>query len=110
MPSLRLFLPFVLLTLMVCGPAPAQQQGFKFSQPDDADRQEQQAKEDRIRQQLSTPCRAAIKDRKIMVLIGERHSNGYIAAQQQNYGPHFNAINNRLRVLGLKTYTPHGAI
>jgi hypothetical protein len=106
MPSLRLFLTFVLLTLMVSGPATAQQQGFKFSQPDDADRQEQQAKEDRIRQQLSTPCRAAIKDRKIMVLIGERQSNGYIAAQQQNYGPHFNAINNRLRVLGLKTYTP----
>jgi len=106
MPSLRLFLTFALLTFMVSGPATAQQQGFKFSQPDDADRQEQQAKEDRIRQQLSTPCRAAIKDRKIMVLIGERQSNGYVAAQQQNYGPHFNAINNRLRVLGLKTYTP----
>jgi hypothetical protein len=99
----------VLLTLLTCGTAFAQQQGFKFSQPDEADRQEQldkQAKEDRIAQQLSTPCRAAIKDRKIMVLIGERQSNGYIAAQQQNYGPHFNAINNRLRALGLKTYTP----
>lgn len=106
MPSQRLFPTFVLLTLVACGPALAQQQGFKFSQPDDSERQEQQAKEERIRQQLSTPCRAAIKDRKIMVLIGERYSNGYIAAQQQNYGPHFNAINNRLRTLGLKTYTP----
>ena len=106
MPSLGSFPTFVLLTLLACGPAVAQQQGFKFSQPDDTDRQEQQAKEERIRQQLSTPCRAAIKDRKIMVLIGERQSNGYIAAQQQNYGPHFNAINNRLRTLGLKTYTP----
>jgi hypothetical protein len=106
MPSPRLFPTFVLLTLVACGPALAQQQGFKFSQPDDTDRQEQQAKEERIRQQLSTPCKAAIKDRKIMVLIGERQSNGYIAAQQQNYGPHFNAINNRLRTLGLKTYTP----
>ena len=106
MPSPDFFPTFVLLTLLACGPALAQQQGFKFSQPDDSDRQEQQAKEERIRQQLSTPCRAAIKDRKIMVLIGERQSNGYIAAQQQNYGPHFNAINNRLRTLGLKTYTP----
>ena len=106
MPSPGFFPTFVLLTLLACGPALAQQQGFKFSQPDDTDRQEQQAKEERIRQQLSTPCRAAIKDRKIMVLIGERQSNGYIAAQQQNYGPHFNAINNRLRTLGLKTYTP----
>ena len=41
-----------------------------------------------------------------MVLIGERHSNGIIAAEQQNYGPHFDAINNRLRNLGLRTYTP----
>jgi len=99
----------VLLTLLTCGTAVAQQQGFKFSQPDEGDLQEQQAqqaKQDRIRQQLSTPCRAAIKDRKIMVLIGERQSNGYIAAEQQNYGAHFNAINNRLRALGLKTYTP----
>jgi len=41
-----------------------------------------------------------------MVVIGERQSNGYIAAQQQNYGPHFQAINARLRALGLRTYTP----
>ena len=38
--------------------------------------------------------------------IGEVQSNGYIAAQQQNYGPHFQAINARLRALGLRTYTP----
>ena len=29
-----------------------------------------------------------------------------IYAQQQNYGPHFQAINSRLRGLGLRTYTP----
>jgi len=109
MPLPRLASSVVLLTLLSCGPALAQQQGFKFNQPDEADRQEQidkQAKDDRIRAQLSTPCKAAIKDRKIMVLIGERQSNGYIAAQQQNYGAHFDAINSRLRMLGLKTYTP----
>ena len=109
MPLPRLASAVVLLTLLSCGPALAQQQGFKFNQPDEADRQEQldkQAKDDRIRAQLSTPCKAAIKDRKIMVLIGERQSNGYIAAQQQNYGAHFDAINSRLRMLGLRTYTP----
>ena len=106
MSSVHLFCALALLMSLVPGPVFAQQPGFKFSQPDNSDRQEQQAKDDRIRQQLSTPCRAAIKDRKIMVLIGERQSNGYIAAQQQNYGPHFDAINNRLRALGLKTYTP----
>jgi len=87
-------------------PALAGAQGFKFSQPDDADREEQEARESRIAEQLSTPCRADLKDKKIMVVIGERQSNGYIAAQQQNYGPHFQAINARLRALGLRTYTP----
>lgn len=96
----------VCLALCACTVAFAQQQGFKFGQEDESDRLEQQAKSERIAQQLSTPCRAAIKGKKIMVVIGERQSNGYIAAQQQNYGPHFTAINNRLRALGLRTYTP----
>jgi hypothetical protein len=39
-------------------------------------------------------------------VIGERRSNGVVYAQQQNYGPHFEAINARLRALGLRTYTP----
>ena len=93
-----------LLGLLASGPALAQ--GFKFSQPDESDRQEKEARESRIAQQLSTPCRAEIKNKKIMVVIGERQSNGIIAARQQNYGPHFQAINARLRALGLRTYTP----
>lgn len=80
--------------------------GFKFSQPDDSDRLEEEARQNRIAEQLSTPCRATLKDKKIMVVIGERQSNGIVAAQQQNYGPHFQAINARLRALGLRTYTP----
>ena len=89
--------------------APAGAQGFKFSQPDavdEAEKAEQQAREERISRDLSTPCRAQIKDKKIMVVIGERQSNGLTYAQQQNYGPHFEAINRRLRALGLRTYTP----
>lgn len=93
-----------LLAQGLCAPASAQ--GFKFSQPDDADRQEQEARQSRIAEQLSTPCRAALKGKKIMVVIGERQSDGVIVAQQQNYGPHFEAINARLRSLGLQTYTP----
>jgi len=87
----------------MAGPGAAQ--GFKFSQPDDADRAETEARQAKIADQLSTPCKAALKDRKIMVLIGQRQSNGFIVAQQQNYGPHFQAINTRLRALGLRTYT-----
>ncbi len=81
-------------------------QGFRFSQPDDANARDEQARANRIAEQLSTPCRADLRDKKIMVVIGEAQSNGYIAAQQQNYGPHFDAINARLRALGMRTYTP----
>ena len=87
----------------VMGSATAE--GFKFSQPDETDRIESEARQARIAEQLSTPCRAALKDRKIMVVIGERQSNGFILAQQQNYGAHFQAINTRLRAMGLRTYT-----
>jgi hypothetical protein len=81
-------------------------QGFKFSQPDTSAAAEEAAREQRIAQQLSTPCRADLKGRKIMVIIGERQSSGAVEARQQNYGPHFQAINSRLRSLGLATYTP----
>jgi len=81
-------------------------QGFKFSEPDDTDRAAQAAREDRIAYELSTPCRADLKGKKIMVVIGEQQSNGYVNAQQETYGPHFQAINARLRSLGLNTYTP----
>jgi acid stress-induced BolA-like protein IbaG/YrbA len=98
------FAIFAASVMLVAGPVAAQ--GFKFSQPDEAERAENEARQNRIADQLSTPCRTDIKDKKIMVVIGEVRSNGFIAAQQQNYGPHFEAINNRLRALGLRTYTP----
>jgi len=81
-------------------------QGFSFSQPDTSAQREQRAREQRVAELLSTPCRAGLRDKKIMVVIGEVQSNGVVAAEQQNYGPHFQAINQRLRALGLKTWTP----
>ena len=98
-----------LVALALIGPGALHAQGFKFGDPDPADEQERQDKIDtdaRVAQQLSTPCRADLKDKKIMVVIGERHSDGVISAQQQNYGPHYQAINRRLRALGLRTFTP----
>ena len=84
-------------------------QGFKFSNPDPIDEQERQEKaatDARIAEQLSTPCRADLRDKKIMVMIGERKTDGMIYARQENYGPHYQAINRRLKALGLRTYTP----
>jgi hypothetical protein len=47
-----------------------------------------------------------LRNKKIMVVIGEAQSNGYVSSVQENYGPHYRAINDRLRGLGLSTYTP----
>ncbi len=85
-------------------------QGFSFSREEEArkakEQERQQARDEVIADRLSTPCRAQLKDKKIMVIIGEQQSGGMISANQQNYGPHFQAINQRLRGLGLRTYTP----
>ena len=108
MTVLALTASLALLAAPVAGPLRAQ--GFKFSQ--DAAQQEAQdqateaAKQQRISELLSTPCRNDLKGKKIMVVIGEEQSNGYINAVQQNYGRHFQAINVRLRSLGLRTFTP----
>ena len=103
--SFRAF-ALALLLLAVAGAGPVSGQGFKFSQPDDTASMEEAARQDRIAYELSTPCRADLKGKKIMVIIGEEQSNGYISAVQQNYGRHYQAINVRLRSLGLRTFTP----
>ena len=83
-------------------------QGFKFEQNPGAEQAaaEAAARQGRVAANLSTPCRQAIKDKKIMVIIGEQQSNGVVLARQDNYGPHFQLINARLQQLGLRTYTP----
>ena len=85
-------------------------QDFKFSTQDAADKAADKAETDarhsRVSADLATPCRNDLKGKKIMIVIGEMRSNGMIYAQQQNYGPHFQAINSRLRSLGLRTFTP----
>ena len=99
---------FALLLPLAAGPAWGQ--GFSFSQQEAADKAAEQAASDarqtRIAIDLATPCKADLKGKKIMIVIGEVQSNGVIVAQQQNYGPHFQAINSRLRSLGLHTFTP----
>lgn len=105
---MRLSSAFAMLAaLVLVAPGLACAQGFKFEQPNDAAaKAEEAAKQKRIDWELSTPCRADLKGRKIMLIIGEMQTNGYIAAQQQNYGPHYQAINTRLRDLGLLTFSP----
>jgi hypothetical protein len=81
-------------------------QGFKFSNEDPEAKAKDEARARSIAERLSTPCREQLKNKKIMIIIGEQSSGGRISANQQNYGPHFEAINRRLRALGLRTNTP----
>lgn len=86
----------------------ARAQGFKFEKDPGAQQQaaEAMARGSRVAENLSTPCKEAIKNKKIAVIIGEEQSNGVVLARQENYGPHFQLINGRLQALGLRTYTP----
>jgi len=107
--SAYLCLLAVVISAVPVAPLPAAAQGFKFSQPDESAKEDaaaEAARQAMIADQLSRPCRAELRGKKIMVIIGQVQSNGYIAAQQQNYGPHYQAINKRLQALGLRTYTP----
>lgn len=93
-----------LLAFAAAFPAASSAQGFKFSNEDKAQDAAKAARQQRIDAQLSTPCRDRIKNRKIVVLIGE-DINGVVQAKQAAFSPHFDAINARLQKLGLRTYT-----
>ena len=94
-------LTLALLLFLALPPAFA---AFSFSEDERQQKEAESTARKQVDQQLATPCKEALKDRKILVVIGERGSRG-ISAQQTSYSPHFNAINQRLRHLGLKTYT-----
>ncbi|MCC7081010.1 MAG: hypothetical protein IT530_10090 [Burkholderiales bacterium] len=94
-----------LVAALVCAPGIGCAQGFKFSSGDDSRKTEAQERQARVQAQLATPCLDKIKNQKIMVMIGENR-NGTVLAKQAAYDPHFEAINQRLRALGLRTFTP----
>lgn len=91
-----------LLGLLVTSAAHAQ--GFKFSEHEQSERDLEAQGKARIQALLETPCKAKLKNQKIMVLIGQSE-NGYINAAQSGFSPHFDAINRRLQAVGLKTAT-----
>jgi hypothetical protein len=104
--TLRTYWIVLLAGLALAGAAQAQS-GFKFSNDaanEQAEKEREAQKKADVQYMLDTPCRAKIKNQKIMVLIGQE-VNGHIVANQSSYGTHAEAINRRLRDLGLKTYT-----
>jgi len=99
-------LPLALALFSPYGAALAQT--FKFSAAEEAQKKEQadkQAAQDaKVQDMLAAPCLEKIKNKKIVVLVGESR-NGVTQASQGSYSAHFDAINSRLRKLGLRTYT-----
>jgi len=81
------------------------QGGFRFSNEDTSGKAREAERQERVQTLLATPCRDKIRNQKIMVLIGEER-NGVVHATQASYSPHVDAINGRLRSLGLRTYSP----
>ncbi len=100
--------PLIVLLLWLAAETVAQAQGFKFSNEDEAakaDKARQAERQAKAQSLLAAPCLDKIKNQKIMVLIGEDR-NGLIFAKQASYSPHVDAINGRLKSLGLRTYSP----
>ena len=98
-------IPLIILFAWLSAATAAQAQGFKFSNEDRADKAAEAERQAKVQSLLATPCRDKIKNQKIMVLIGEDR-NGVIFAGQASYSTHIEAINQRLKSLGLRTYTP----
>jgi hypothetical protein len=78
--------------------------GFSFSDDERQEAVERNAKNRRIENLLDVPCKDSLKDRKIAVLIAERHSGGKFSVLQSKYSSLFEVINGRLGELGLRTY------
>ncbi len=93
----------LLLTSFLLG-LPAFSQGFKFSDDEKAEKDEEAQRKAQVQSLLDTPCKARLKNQKILVLIGQMQ-NGYVNATQSGFSPHFDAINRRLQAVGLKTAT-----
>jgi len=98
-------MPKLLIALVLAALLAKPALAFKFSDDEQQAAADEAARRDRIAQLVSVPCRERIKGQKIMTVIAERTGNGFFNVTQSRYGPHFQAINGRLRALGLKTYT-----
>jgi hypothetical protein len=90
--------------VFLCCAFAANAQGFKFSDEDNSRKAAEAERQAKVEALLATPCMEKIKNQKIVVLVGENR-NGMVVAQQSEFDAHFNAINKRLRALGLRTYT-----
>lgn len=93
-----------ILLATLLGAAAVNASAFSFAEDEKQQKDAEAASRQRVASLLATPCKQAIKDKRIMVVIGERGSRG-MRGDQEAYSPHFQAIDKRLKRLGLNTFT-----
>lgn len=79
---------------------------FSFSEEEGRQKEASRAAASRQRAaaRISPACQDALRGKTIMVVVGERSAKG-LSADQSSYSSHFNAIDRRLKRLGLNTIT-----
>jgi hypothetical protein len=85
-------------------PAPATGAArFSFSSDVDKDRAEAANRAGTVQRLVSAPCQRRLKNRRILLLIGERTPDEWLT-NQDRYGPMIRVIESRLKALGLQPY------
>lgn len=87
----------------VCAITPFAARAFSFAD-EEAKQRAERAPRNEAGAGISASCRERIKKERVVVLVAERGNQG-VNADQGRYGAHFSAIDQRLRKLGLRTYS-----
>lgn len=77
---------------------------FSFSEEEAMSASKEFARRDHVADLLDVPCKSSLKGKKIGVVVGEMH-NGRVVTKNIEYSALFDLINQRLKAIGLKTYT-----
>ncbi|MFC5302137.1 hypothetical protein [Azospira restricta] len=93
----------LVLSLLLAALTPPALAAFSFSEDEERQKAADGAKQGGA-PAVSAACRDSLKNRKVMVVVGQRSARG-TDAHQGTYGPHFQAINKRLKKFGFNTYT-----
>jgi hypothetical protein len=96
------------LLVCLCASAAASADQFSFSGRAAQEQQQQDAdaaaRAQSIQGLVSIPCRQRLKNRRILLLVGEQSSGQWLTDQGQ-FGQFIHILDSRLKGLGLKTYT-----
>lgn len=91
------------VSLLLAATAPSALAAFSFSEEEEKQKAADAPKKGGG-SAVSAACRESLKNRKVMVVVGQRTARG-TDANQSTYGSHFGAINKRLKKFGFNTYT-----